>query len=96
MLVGVSVGYARTKFGRLFDTAFATSLVFNIGTPLLVFSTLTELKIEPVAFGEIAFVALTALIGFIVLAFIDLKIAGLSLSTYWPSVMIATPRRLLD
>ena len=54
------------KFGRPFDTAFATSLVFNIGTAVLVFATLTELKIAPVAFGEIAVVALTALIGFIV------------------------------
>ena len=62
------------------------SLVFNIGIPLLLFATLTELKIDPAAFGEIAFVALTALIGFILLAFIVLKIAGLSLPTYWPSV----------
>ncbi|MDG2034083.1 MAG: AEC family transporter [Rhodospirillales bacterium] len=86
VLFGVAVGYAWTKFGRPFDTAFATSLVFNIGTPLLVFATLTELKIDPAAFGKIALVALTALIGFIVLAFVVLKIAGLSLPTYWPSV----------
>ena len=86
VLFGVSVGYAWTKFGRPFDTAFATSLVFNIGTPLLVFATLTELKIDPAAFGEIALVALTALIGFIVLAFIVFRIPGLSLPTYWPCV----------
>ena len=55
------------------------------GSAVLVFATLTELKIDPAAFGEIAFVALTALIGFILLAFIVLKMAGLSLSTYWPS-----------
>ena len=49
------------SLGRPIDTAFATSLVFNIGTPVLVFATLTELNIEYAAFGEIGFVALTAL-----------------------------------
>ena len=55
VLFGVSVGYAWTKFGRAFDTAFATSLVFNIGTPLLVIAALTELNIEPAALAVMAF-----------------------------------------
>ena len=82
VLLGVSVGYAWTKFGRPIDTVFATSLVFNIGIPVLVFATLTELKIEYAAFGEIGFVALTALIGFIALAVFVIKMTGLSLSTH--------------
>ena len=52
VLFVVGVGYAWTKFGCPLDTAFATSIVFNIGTPLLVFATLTELKIDPTAFGK--------------------------------------------
>jgi len=86
VLFGVAVGYTWTKLGKPFDSQFATSLVFNIATPLLVFATLTELKIDPTQFWHIASIALCALLGFILLAFIVLKVARLPLTTYWPSV----------
>ena len=56
---------------------FATLIVFSIGTPLLVYATLTELKIDP---GR--------LWGNWVLRveFIVLKIEGLFPPTHWSSV----------
>ena len=86
VLFGVTVGYGWTKLGKPFDSQFATSLVFNIATPLLVFAVLTELQIDLSQFWEIAFISLTALIGFIALAFIVLRVTKLPLTTYWPSV----------
>ena len=86
VLFGVAGGYGWTKLGKPFDSQFATSLVFNIATPLLVFAVLTELQIDPSQFWEIAFISLTALIGFIALAFIVLRVTKLPLTTYWPSV----------
>ncbi len=54
-----------------------TSLVFLLGTPCLVFSTLTKLEVDPAALGEIAFAAALALLCFMIVGAAILKLAGL-------------------
>lgn len=88
VLFGVSLGFFWAKLKKPFDMTLVTSLVFNIGTPLLVFSTLTELDIDPLVFGEIAMIAVIALAGFGVLSFAVLFVTKLPMRTYLASVMI--------
>ena len=57
-----AVGFGWSKLGKPFDTEFVSALNFNIATPFLVFSTLTKLKIDPAAVGEVALAALVATI----------------------------------
>jgi hypothetical protein len=75
---GAAFGYGWAKLDKPFDAEFVTSLVFNLGTPLLVFSTLTRLDTDPLAFADIALVIVVAI----------LKIAQLDLQTYLATVMI--------
>ena len=58
------IGYIWRKQGRAYDTAFVTTLVTNIGTPCLVFSTLIDSKMQTDAFLEMgaATAATTALL----------------------------------
>ena len=53
---GAASGYVWARLGKPFDAEFVTSLVFNLGTPLLVFSTLTRLETDPQAFVDLALV----------------------------------------
>jgi hypothetical protein len=85
---GAAFGYGWAKLDKPFDAEFVTSLVFNLGTPLLVFSTLTRLDTDPLAFADIALVIVVALVLFFVISVAILKIAQLDLQTYLATVMI--------
>ena len=85
---GVAFGYVWARLDKPFDTEFITTLVFNLGTPLLVFSTLTKLNTDPKAFAGLAVVVIVALVFFWFCSFIVLKLAKLNLRTYLASVMI--------
>ena len=85
---GVGCGYLWVRSGQSFDQEFITNLVFNIGTPLLIFSTLTRLDVDSRAFTEIAMVTVIALLIFFVISTLILKIAGLSQRTYLAAIVI--------
>ncbi|MEK9677245.1 MAG: AEC family transporter [Rhodospirillaceae bacterium] len=88
VLFGVGVGYTWSKMGRSFDAEFATAIVYNIATPLLIFSTLTSMKIDVPMFSELAGVMTVAALGFILVGYVILKVWGLDRRTYWPSISI--------
>ena len=85
---GTAFGYVWARLDKPFDAEFVTSLVFNLGTPLLVFSTLTKLNTDPQAFADLALVVVVALILFWLISVAVLKIVGLDLRTYLATVMI--------
>jgi predicted permease len=85
---GVVFGYVWARLDKPFDSEFVTSLVFNLGTPLLVFSTLTKLNTDPEAFKDLALVMVVALVSFYVISVIILKLARLNYKTYLSAVMI--------
>ena len=85
---GVVFGYVWARLDKPFDSEFVTSLVFNLGTPLLVFSTLTKLNTDPEAFKDLALVMVVALVSFYVISVIILKLARLNHKTYLSAVMI--------
>ena len=65
---GVAIGFIWSRLGKPFDTKSVTSLVFNLGTPFLIFSGLTRLDIDPVNFANIALVIIVALLLFFVIS----------------------------
>jgi predicted permease len=85
---GVVFGYVWARLDKPFDSEFVTSLVFNLGTPLLVFSTLTKLNTDPEAFKDLALVMVVALVSFYVISVIILRLARLNYQTYLSAVMI--------
>ena len=85
---GTAFGYVWARLDKPFDAEFVTSLVFNLGTPLLVFSTLTKLNTNPQDFADLALVVVVALILFWLISVAVLKIVGLDLRTYLATVMI--------
>ncbi|MEE2746839.1 MAG: AEC family transporter [Pseudomonadota bacterium] len=88
VFLGVAFGFVWSRLQKPFDEDFVTSLVFNLGTPLLVFSTLTRLEIKLDAFSELALVMVVALILFFIFSFFTLKLLGLKKRTYLATIMI--------
>ena len=85
---GAAFGFVWARLDKPFDAEFVTSLVFNLGTPLLVFSTLTRLDTDPQAFADLSVVIVVALILFFLISIVVLKIARLDMQTYLAAIMI--------
>jgi len=80
------IGFFWTRSGRSIEAHGLTQIVTEIGTPCLVFSTFARMSVPPAAFASTAAASLTILIGFLVVATVVLKLCGLSLRTYLPSM----------
>ena len=85
---GVAIGFIWSRLGKPFDTKSVTSLVFNLGTPFLIFSGLTRLDIDPVNFANLALVIIVALLLFFVISLLILMIFRLDVRTYLATIMI--------
>lgn len=83
------IGYGWCRKGYSFDVDQITKLVTYIGTPCLVFSTLTSVKIEQAAFTQMAMGTVVSVTAFGVFGAIILKIFRLHLPTYLPPVVWA-------
>ncbi|MCR9174833.1 MAG: AEC family transporter [Alphaproteobacteria bacterium] len=82
-----ALGYVWAKTGRSFDSETVTSLVVSIGTPCLVFDTLTRLDLTIQSFGVMAGATATAIGIFGAIALIYLWAAKLDRQTYLPALM---------
>ena len=87
VLIGAGIGVGWSRWGPTYQTSFVTTLVVNVGTPCLVFATLTKLTIDVETFGEIAVAAALALLCFAVIGTIVLRLARLDRRSYLPSIM---------
>jgi malate permease and related proteins len=85
---GAAFGFVWARLDKPFDFEFVTSLVFNLGTPLLVFSILTKLETDPKIFADLALVVVLAVILFYLISVVILKIARLDRRTYLAAIMI--------
>jgi len=85
---GAAFGFVWARLDKPFDSDFVTSLVFNLGTPLLVFSILTKLETDPKIFADLALVVVLAVILFYLISVVILKIARLDRRTYLAAIMI--------
>ncbi len=87
MFVIAAVGYFWRRLGRPFDSLFVTELVTLVGAPALIFSTLVELRLEPAILMEMTAAVLLAIGGFVVVGSAALRLAGLPLRVYLPSLV---------
>ena len=82
----VAIGYAWAKLGRGFDRATLTPLVSDLGVPCLAFTTLAKLNLSPIVLAATAAAAILILAATMALAALILRLFGLSLRTYLPSL----------
>lgn len=82
-----ALGYIWGKTKRAYDTEFVTTVVTSLGTPCLVFSTLTGLQVTATAFAEMAYAAVAAVASFGLIGAICLKLARLPFHSYLPALM---------
>jgi hypothetical protein len=81
------LGYAWAKTNRAFDSETVTSLVVTIGTPCLVFDTLTRLDLTIESFGIMSLATIVAIGSFGIIALIWLWAAKLDRQTFLPALM---------
>ena len=87
VFVCAAIGFGWSRLGRPYDAEFVTALVTNIGAPCLVFSTLSSVEIDVEAFGAMAGVAALTLAATAAAGIVVLRVAGLSMRTFLPSLM---------
>jgi predicted permease len=86
VLLTVLVGYVIARTGRPFDSKTITFLVGTLGTPVLIFYSLTHTTVPAEALARISLATLLAVACFMVVGAVVLRAAGLSLSAYLPSL----------
>jgi malate permease and related proteins len=86
VLLVAGIGFTWARMGRRFDSVFLTDIATNVGTPCLVAHSLMTLEIEPAALAQMGVAVLTAVVGFLVLGFIVLRVMKLSINSYLPAL----------
>ena len=94
VLIAAGLGFAWARFAGSFDTALITSLVFYIGSPALVLATFIKIGAISTVFAELALAALLSIVLCALVGAVILKLAGLPLRTYLPSLMFANSGNL--
>jgi predicted permease len=87
VFVCAAIGWAWAKLGKAFDGETITGLTVQIGTPCLVFDTLTRLELSLQDFGVMALATAVVVGGFGVLATAWLYAVGMDRRTYLPALM---------
>ncbi|MBL4739551.1 MAG: AEC family transporter [Sneathiella sp.] len=81
------LGFFWAKTNRAFHMETITGLVTNIGAPMLIFTTLVNLKMELAAFLEFGLLAFIVLLIFIPIAFTFLKLMKLDIRDFLPALI---------
>jgi predicted permease len=89
VFICAGVGFTWTKLGHPFDINLVTSLVTNIGTPCLVFYTLTNTDPDLSVFGSMAFMSLAVIAISGLIAGLVLKASRLDMRAYLPPLMFS-------
>ena len=87
VLLGAALGFAWARFGPHFNTELLTSLVLVIGTPCLIFSTLTRFAVDLEAVGEMALSTLVSLAVICVVGGGLLLVTRQPVRTFLPSLL---------
>lgn len=87
VLITVALGFAWMRSGRPFDNGLVGSLVMYVGTPCLLLRTFDQVRFSSEAFGEMALATLLSIGGMALVGVLALRVAGLSLRDYLPSLM---------
>ncbi len=87
VMIAVGVGFVLARLGKKEEPEYVTLLVTYVGTPCLVFSTLANIELELAAVGAIAGAAALCLIAAAAIGYPLLRLTGLSVRGYLPSLM---------
>ena len=87
IFICAGIGFAWARLRKPFESEFVTAIVTTVGTPFLVFSSLTRLPLEMATVAEMAGATCLAFVGFAVVGIAVLKTSGLSLRSYLPALM---------
>ena len=88
VMVVAALGFAWAKARQPFDYAFVSTLTFNIATPMLIFSSLTKLHVDPAAVGEVALATFAVTMTLIVVGAGLLWVLRIPLRPYLTPVMV--------
>jgi predicted permease len=88
ILVCSGIGYLWGRLDKPFESEFLTAIVTTIGTPCLVFATLTGLESDLGDLRDMLFATLACFAGFAVVGMIALRAMGLPFHSYLPAVMV--------
>ncbi len=86
VLLAVLLGYFIAITNRPFDKKTITFLVGMIGTPVLIFYNLSHTTVDPKALAVVGGATFIAILFFLIVGAIVLKITGLPYSVYLPSL----------
>lgn len=87
VVVAILIGVVWGKRGKPVDPGAASQLILNVGTPCLIFSTLSTLSIEPVELGRMALASIIIMGGFIVVGPLMLLILKLPRGVFLPPIV---------
>lgn len=83
----IAVGIAWARWGKPADPASLTQVILNVGTPCLVFSTLSTLTVPPAALATMAAATVLMLLAFLGAGGLLLRLAGLRRDVYLPPLV---------
>jgi len=85
--IAIAVGMAWARWGKPADPASLTQIILNVGTPCLVFSTLSTLSVPALELGVMALAAVLMLLSFLGAGWVVLKAVRLPSGVYLPPVV---------
>jgi malate permease and related proteins len=89
LFVCAGIGFAWARSGKGFDADMLGRIVGTVALPCLTFSTLTKLDVSPGVFAHMAGLYLIALVCFVAIGVITVRIAGLDLRVYGPPMVFS-------
>jgi predicted permease len=87
VLVAIVIGYCWARFGTPVDTAAASQIILNVGTPCLIFTTLSTLDVSPVELGSMAAASLLMMVAFLATGYVLLRVTGMPHRIYLPPIV---------
>ena len=87
VLAVVALGYGWQRSGQRFETEFVTRLLTLIGTPCLIFATLTRVEVSPASYGQTLTAGLLILIVLACFGLVALRLLRLSYRAFLPAII---------
>jgi len=87
VVAAILVGVIWGKRGKPVDPGHASQLILNVGTPCLIFSTLSTLDVAPAMLGKMALAAIILLAGFLCAGALLLRVLKLPREVYLAPVV---------
>jgi len=81
------LGFIWAKRGGSFDNGTVSGLVMNLGSPCLIFSSLTTIDLDPGAFGSVLLASLGVLVTSLIVGLLLLRLLREPLTTFLPSLV---------